>query len=81
MTLINLIKSSHSIGIQQSKNHQNRMHISPDRVGSISDRWIALDGGNLAANHASGVLIITGSILDSWIFINWFSDHWIAPDH
>ena len=71
MTLINLIKSSRSIGIQRSKNHQNRMQISSDRVGLNSGRWIALDRGNLAANRASGVLITAGSVLDrriiAWI--------------
>ena len=69
MTLINLIKSSRSIEIQRSKNHQNRMQISSNRVGLNSGRWIALDRGNLAANHASGVLITAGSVLDRQIFI------------
>ena len=71
MSLINLIKSSHSTEIQRSKNHQNRMQISSDRVRLNSGRWIALDRGNLAANHASGVLIAAGSVLDrriiAWI--------------
>ena len=64
MSLINLIKFSHSIEIQRSKNHQNRMQINSDRVGLNSGRWIALDGGNLAANHAPESLITIGSFLD-----------------
>ena len=40
------------------------MHISLDQVGSISDHWITLDGGYLATNRASGVLITVGSVLD-----------------
>ena len=80
MTLINLIKSGHSIGIQRSKNHQNQMQINSDRAGLNSGRWIALDGGNLAANHASRVLITVGSILDCWIFISWFFGYRIVPD-
>ena len=71
MTLVNLIKFNHSVGIERSKNHQNRMQISSDRVGLNSGRWIALDRGNLAANRASGVLITASSILDrriiAWI--------------
>ena len=46
------------------------MQISSDRVGLNSGRWIALDRGNLAANHASGVLIAVDSILDRRI-ITW----------
>ena len=71
MTPINLIKSSRSTKIQRSKNHQNRMQISSDRVGLNSDHWIALDGENLAANHAPESLITVGSFLDhriiAWI--------------
>ena len=71
MTLLNLIKSSRSTEIQRSKNHQNRMQISSDRVGLNSGRWIALDRGNLAANHALESLIAVGSFLDrrivAWI--------------
>ena len=71
MSLINLIKSSHSTEIQRSKNHQNRMQISLDRVGLNSGRWIALHGGNLAANHAPESLIAVGSFLNrriiAWI--------------
>ena len=47
------------------------MQISSDRVGLNSSRWIALDGGNLAANHALESLIAVGSFLDhrivAWI--------------
>ena len=70
MTLVSLVKSGHSIGIQRSKNHQNRMQINSDRVGLNSERWIALDGGNLAANHAPESLIAVGSFLDRRI-ITW----------
>ena len=64
MTLVNLVKSGYSIEIQQFKNHQNRMPISPDQLELNSGRPIALDRGNLAANRASGVLITVGSVLD-----------------
>ena len=67
MTLINLIKFSSSTRIQRSKNHQNRMQISSDRVGLNSGRWIALDRGNLTANHALESLIAIRSFLDRWI--------------
>ena len=70
MSLINLIKFSHSIEIQRSKNHQNRMQISSDRVGLNFGRWIALDGGNLATNHAPESLIAVESFLDHRI-ITW----------
>ena len=43
------------------------MQISSDRVGLNSSRWIALDGGNLAANHAPESLITVGSFLDHQI--------------
>ena len=64
MTLVNLVKSGYSIGIEWFKNHQNRMPISPDQLELNSGRPIVLDRGNLAANRASGVLITVGSILD-----------------
>ena len=64
MILISLVKSGHSIGIQRSKNRQNRMQISPDRVRLNSGRPIVLHRGNLAANHAPESLIAVGSILD-----------------
>ena len=47
------------------------MQINSDRVGLNSGRWIALHGGNLAANHALESLIAVGSFLDrrivAWI--------------
>ena len=47
------------------------MQISSDRVGLNSGPPIVLHRGNLAANHASGVLITAGIVLDhrivAWI--------------
>ena len=64
MSLVNLVKSGYPIGIEWFKNRQNRMPISPDQVGLNFGCSIALDRGNLAANHASGVLITIESVLD-----------------